>query len=186
MKKNSRKIKLFLKKWGNRLYWVFVGFVLFLGVVVFLSVFNIGNVHIYSVMSGSMSPKIFAGSLAVVMPQESYAKDDVITYKTVNPADLSAQGSVTHRIVELKEEGGETVYLTKGDKNPSQDPKPVSKKDIVGKMVISIPLIGYASSFAKTPAGFVLLVIVPCMAIIISEIVKLVSSISVPKRKEAI
>ena len=178
--------KLHFRKWANVVYWSFVCFVLTLGVIVFLSVFHIGNVHIYSVMSGSMSPKILSGSLAVILPNDSYAKDDVITFKTVNPADLSVQGSVTHRIIELKEESGETVFVTKGDKNPSQDPKPVNKKDIVGKMVISIPFIGYASSFAKTPLGFIFLVIVPGTAIIVSEVVKMITKFSLLKRKEAI
>ncbi len=185
MNKILRKVKkLHLGKLINVLYCIFVGFVLTLGIIVTLSVFKIGGLQIYSVMSGSMSPKISAGSLAIILPQNSYGVGDVITYRVENPS-TSAKSTITHRIIKVNQEE-EVSYLTKGDRNPSQDSLPVKNEKILGKAIVTIPIIGYAASFARTLVGFLILVIIPGFLIIFSEIFKLATNFNNLKRKGAI
>jgi signal peptidase len=64
-------------------------------------------------------------------------------------------------------------YITKGDANEDPDPREVQESDIVGKVLLSIPLAGYAVNFAQKPIGFALIIIVPASVIIIDEIKKI-------------
>lgn len=47
---------------------------------------------------------------------------------------------VTHRVVEANYE--ESAFITKGDANKTEDPLPVSYKNVVGKVFMSVPYIG--------------------------------------------
>jgi len=168
-----KKILNLIKKFGNGIYWAFVVFVLFLGLVVFMSTMNIGEIQIFSVMSGSMSPRIFSGSLIMIKPSQRYNVNDVISYKQKDYVGNLSKGTITHRIIKAEKNEDKYVYTTKGDRNPSEDTEKVEKEQILGKVTFTFPLIGYAASFAKTQIGFVLLVIIPAVLIVFSEVMKL-------------
>ena len=186
MKNILRKVKkLRLGNLINILYWIFVGFVLTLGIIVTLSVLNIGGIGIYNVMSGSMSPRILAGSLAVILPKSSYTEGEVITYQVENPS-TSVKSTITHRIIKTNNKEGQELFITKGDRNPSEDSSPVKKDQILGKAVVTIPFIGYIASFARTLVGFLIIVVIPGFLIIFSEIFKIATNFHNLKRKEAI
>lgn len=182
----TKKTVFYFSKIGNGLYWIFVFLVLILGIIVTLSTLNLGGLRIFSVMSGSMSPKIFAGSLAIVKPYQSYRKGDVITYFPKNVNKISQVGSVTHRITEIKSENDKVLFITKGDNNPSVDSTLIESDQITGKVILSIPFIGYGASFAKKPLGFVLLIMIPAIAIIVSETLKFGNQIRYLKRRKAL
>ena len=181
----KRKYNKIFKKYLNFLYWGFVIFVIILGITVLLSVFNIGGMRIFSVASGSMNPKIFPGSLAIVIPQKNYIEGDVITYQIENPASKT-KSTITHRIIEKFNNNDQPSFVTKGDKNPSEDPAPIDYEQILGKVIFSVPLIGYASSFAKTPLGLFLLIIIPGILIVVSEIIKITTNFYFYYKKEVI
>ncbi len=117
------------------------------------------------VKSGSMEPVIPTGSVVLIMPSETYAVGDVVTYHT------GAAGSipVTHRIMKKTEGEQQTYYATKGDANEDMDPSPVSHPRVMGKVALHIPFIGYAIEFARTPLGFALLIGIPAALIILDE-----------------
>ncbi len=121
------------------------------------------------VLSGSMEPKIKMGSVAAVKPVKEYEVGDMITFgentKTKTPT--------THRIYEIKEADGVKSYITKGDANNAPDQKPVSEKEILGKVLFSVPYIGYAVNAAQKPIGFMLIVVVPAVIIIYEEVKKI-------------
>lgn len=96
------------------------------------------------VISGSMEPNISVNNMVVVAKQKDYAEKDVITY-------VSQGGSlVTHRIVEVTEDG----FVTKGDFNNDVDTEaPISKENVVGKVIFVIPGIGAVQEFLFTPLG---------------------------------
>jgi len=152
----GKKIMPFLKHGG----------VILLGLIVVLSFAqNLpipGNFKSLVVMSGSMTPKIQVGAVAIVKPSEAIQVDDIVTFK--DPRD--PKNLITHRIVEEKE----GVFKTKGDANQAADNWEVSKNDVVGKFLFSIPLLGYAVDFAKKPPGFMLLILLPAILIIVNEI----------------
>ncbi len=100
-----------------------------------------------AVLSGSMEPKIGVGALVVAKEwsPEKLKVGDVITYS------LAGDTLVTHRIIELNTEAGSV--LTKGDANDIPDGAPVPYDRIVGKVLFSVPLLGYLTMYIKTPIG---------------------------------
>lgn len=125
-----------------------------------------GGIKTFVVQSGSMEPSIGTGSVVVVKGAESYAVGDVITFgprsKTKPPT--------THRILEVKEDGN---FVTKGDANEEEDIRTVSRYEVIGKVVVSIPWVGYAVAAAQKPWGFAVIVVIPAVIIIWEEIGKI-------------
>lgn len=145
------------------------------GGMVFLTVFAYLNLPLpwkpLVVMSGSMTPAIKTGSLVLVNQKASgYAKNDIITFK-------SEKELVSHRIYDSSNIDGAIYYQTKGDANNDVDPALVAKKDVVGKVVLDVPYLGKLVNFVKTPLGFILLITVPILFIIISEILVIIDEI---------
>lgn len=130
-----------------------------------LTSFNIiKGYNFYVVMSGSMEPNIHTGSVVGVKEEEKYNIGDIITGTLQN----NPNDTYTHRIVERNKE--EKTYITKGDANESKDGDPLPYDSVLGKVFISIPLIGYVVNFAKQPTGFILMIGVPTVIIISMEI----------------
>lgn len=154
--------------------------ILFLGfgvLVLFSTIPFAGNYKIFTVQSGSMEPKIKTGSLIFTKSNDSYRVGDVITRRT-----LDANSTITHRIIEEKkqEKTGQSVFVTKGDANDSEDSEIVSPESIVGKVIFTVPYLGYPVGYARTQQGFILLIIIPAVIIIYEEILKIKNEI---KRK---
>ena len=98
------------------------------------------------VATPSMTGAIEAGDAIIIKNSESYALGDVITYF---PEDESY--SVTHRIVRTADD----KFYTKGDANPDEDPVPVLKEQIAGKVVVKLDKVGYFIEWLKSPAGII-------------------------------
>ncbi|SHI42140.1 signal peptidase, endoplasmic reticulum-type [Dethiosulfatibacter aminovorans DSM 17477] len=128
------------------------------------------NYKMFIVRSNSMSPEFKTGSLILVDAGETeFSRGDIITY-IKDDGNLST----THRIVEVYE-GETTRYITRGDANEIDDPLPVFEDEIIGRVVLSIPLIGYVLGFIQKRWAFVALWLVPSVVIvlfIIREIMK--------------
>jgi signal peptidase len=122
----------------------------------------------YVVQSGSMEPAIKTGSVIFVVPKDNYIPSDIITFKQTNKDNL-----VTHRI-ELKNYpngfNSAPTYTTAGDANEDFDTGEVKQEDVVGKVYFSVPYVGYGVSFAKSPKGYILLIIIPATIIVYEEI----------------
>ena len=111
----------------------------------------------YTVISGSMSPKYPVGSMIYVKKTTAaeLKVNDPITYT------LESGTVVTHRIIEiLPDEDNPTVvrYRVKGDANDDADGEPVHIKNVIGKPVFCIPLIGYVAYFIQRPPGNYMLI----------------------------
>lgn len=121
-----------------------------------------GGIKTFVVQSGSMEPAIKTGGIVVVKPMAAYVVGDVITFgprsKTKPPT--------THRIMEVKEDGN---FLTKGDANEDEDMRTVSRYEVIGRVLFSVPYVGYAVAAAQKPWGFVVIVIIPAAIIIWEE-----------------
>jgi len=162
------------------IYYIFIVGVAATALLLIVSVFPItGNYKLMIVQSGSMTPAIKMGSIVVVKPADDYKIGDVITF---GPYTRTKEPT-THRISEMKVVGGEPVYITKGDANNAPDQREIPKREVIGKVLISVPYLGYAVDFAKKPIGFALIIIVPAALIIIDEIKKIFGEIK--KRKES-
>lgn len=101
------------------------------------------------VMSGSMEPAIMPGDVVVIKEQDSneYKLGDVVTY-------LEGQITYTHRII--AEEDG--LFVLKGDNNNVTDDN-ISPTQLIGKVFLTIPKIGYAILYLKTLPGMLVLLL---------------------------
>lgn len=130
------------------------------------------------VQSGSMEPTIQTGALVVVRAQERYEVNDIITFTT-----SGSNIPTTHRIIEDGLRQGELVYNTKGDANNDTDPEPVKLSQILGRVLFSIPYLGYVLDFARQPLGFILLIGIPALMIFVEEAGNIVAELR-KKKKE--
>ena len=149
------------------IYYIFIAAVIALGVLLIGTLFPIpGNYEVKIVQSGSMEPAIHTGSIVIIKPSSEYNVGDVITFGK----DTNVDVPTTHRIIEERITSGEALYTTKGDANEDPDPKEVREQEIIGKVLTSIPYIGYVLDFARKPLGFALLIGVPAVVVILDEL----------------
>lgn len=123
-------------------------------------------VQLLRVMSGSMEPAIKVGSLVLVrkVPISWISSGDVINFRKEDG------NTVIHRVLDIKEQDGKFVFITKGDINNSPDVDPVKEDAVLGKVILTVPYLGYISAFTHTRKGFVLTVILPASVIITYEL----------------
>lgn len=166
----NRIKKINFKLIGGIFYWIVLIVLLFVAGLTAISALNIpGNYKLFTVLSGSMEPTIKTGSIVIIKPQDNYKKGDIITFQDLN----KPKTTITHRLQEIKKGETETVFITKGDANKAPDVNHITKKQILGKTLFSVPYIGFPVNFAKTKEGLILLIIVPAIIIIYSELMNI-------------
>jgi len=151
-------------------YYIFIAIIVGIAVLLAVSLFPIsGNYKVKVVLSGSMDPAIKKGSIVVIKPVDLYKIDDVITFGKDTRTDIP----ITHRIVESHAVNGKMLYKTKGDANNDVDLEEVRESKVIGKVLFSVPYLGYLIDFAKKPIGFFFLIAVPLVIIIFDEAKKI-------------
>jgi len=121
-----------------------------------------GSYKSFIVQSGSMEPAIMTGDIVIIQKQDRYYVSDVVTFYDVE------HRIVTHRIMETGEK-----FSTKGDANRSFDQDKISDNQIIGKVILIVPRLGYLMSFVKTRNGLILLVLIPAAIYILDELLKI-------------
>ncbi|HLG70859.1 MAG TPA: signal peptidase I [Chloroflexota bacterium] len=118
----------------------------------------------YVVLSGSMEPAIHTGAVVVAqpVPPTSLKVGDVIVY---NRSD--ADERITHRIVDIKDaDAGRPTFTTKGDANGAPDPWTVQyPTNTAGKVVFSVPYVGYLDAALESPQGRLAFIIIPVVVL---------------------
>lgn len=129
------------------------------------------QLKLYSVLSGSMEPKLALGSVIAVVPQNEYKTGDIITFG----AETDKTKTVTHRIVEISRDLDlqKISYRTKGDANDAPDLELIDQNRVIGKVVFHLPYLGYGVAFAQTQLGLIMLIVIPATIIIYSELVNI-------------
>ncbi len=162
------------------IYYIFLGFFSIIAVLLIVSVFPItGNIKFMTVKSGSMEPNIKLGSVVLVKPNKDYKIGDVITFKPEGETEMS----FTHRLYQIKMNDGQTRYITKGDANNGPDQREVLEKEIIGKVLFSVPFLGRILEAVRKPFGFMLVIIIPSAIIIFDEIKKIWQELSKKTKK---
>ena len=110
------------------------------------------GLQVYTVLSGSMEPNYHVGSVIYVkeVDPSTLKVGDAISFL------ISEKTVATHRIIEvLPDESDPNVirFRTKGDNNDIEDTNPVHCNNVLGKVVGTIPLLGYVSNFVQNPPG---------------------------------
>jgi signal peptidase len=101
------------------------------------------------IASGSMTPFMKVGDIAIVARTSpgSIAAGDVIEFRR-------GDGSmVLHRVVQVCESGGETVFETMGDANNVPDSILVQSQNIEGRVVAVIPKLGWLAVTVRKVLG---------------------------------
>ena len=143
-----------------------------LAIYIISSNFNIFNGYQpFLVQSGSMEPSIMTGDVVVIQSQGTYFINDVISFHT-SSSDNSQSRIVTHRIVAV-DQGKINKYSTKGDANRTGDEDIISDQQIIGKVVLVIPKLGYFVAFSKSPRGLIFLMIIPAFILVLDELIKI-------------
>ncbi|WP_142255364.1 signal peptidase I SipW [Bacillus sinesaloumensis] len=129
-----------------------------------------------TVLSGSMEPGIKTGSIIAVKTggdMTRFKENDVITFMEED------EKLITHRIVEVIDNGQQVMYRTKGDNNNTEDINPVLAQNVVAEYRgFTIPYLGYFADFADSKKGTLILMIVPGILIFLYSIFSLWRTIS--------
>ena len=116
--------------------------------------------HLNVVVSGSMEPAFYRGDIVLV------EKADFLGINEFNASDVKVgdvvvydaawyDQPVIHRIINIIDINGTTMYVIKGDNNDSPDPYYVTSSQIKEKVVtvddnlVVIPKIGYLSLWLR-------------------------------------
>lgn len=141
----------------------------------------------YIIISESMVPHInvYDAVVTVRVDAESIKVDDIITF--ISKEIETAGTPITHRVIGIVYEDDTKQkivgFRTKGDHNNTADFALIAPNEVIGKVFLRIPMIGYVQTIMTKPIGWLLIVVVPCLLIIGSDIFKLVKS---SKEKEEV
>lgn len=105
---------------------------------------RLGGATPYTILTGSMSPTLPAGTLVVVkpVPVEQVGIGTVVTYQLESGKPVV----VTHRVVATGVNAdGETTLRTQGDANDVVDAAPVLPVQVKGRLWYAVPYLGHAS-----------------------------------------
>jgi signal peptidase I len=129
-----------------------------------------GGVNLFRIVSGSMAPTYSPGDyiLTVKTDVEKLRVGDIIAFVD------NAGEVIVHRIYEV---GGDQSFLTRGDANPVGDLQRVLAGQIVGRVALELPGLGYIDLILQDVGGFILLMVMPVLAIVATEVVGLVSTL---------
>ncbi len=143
--------------WISRLLFVFL-----LILVLLLFVPNFVGFKTFSVISGSMEPNIPVGSLVYTksVEFEDLEVGDVVSYK------LSENTMVTHRVNSINTDNN--TLITKGDANDNVDGSEVQNSQIVGKVIFTVPYLGYMAIYSRTPLAIVAVCIIVAVLITVN------------------
>ena len=156
-------IKLIL----NIFSWGAIGVLVVMALYVVTSNYQVfGGYRSFLIQSGSMEPSIMTGDIIVTKSQNSYILNDVTAFHSENRI-------VTHRIIAKEEKPEGVQFSTKGDANRSQDFDTITPSQIIGKVVLVIPKLGYLVAFSKTLPGFLILVLIPTLLFLLDELFKM-------------
>lgn len=114
------------------------------------------------VTSGSMGRAMPVGSVAVtrLVDARSIAAGDIVSFRYPGGKE-----TITHRVVGVSAENGRQVLETKGDANATTDPEPVVTSGLIHRVERVIPYAGYIIRFLRTPAGAVIVFLVPIIGL---------------------
>ena len=126
----------------------------------------------YVVVSGSMIPELEVYDVLIVQGHESFEDigiGDIIVFD--RPSDHNRV--IVHRVVSIIDDEPKTIR-TKGDANPASIPGtdfPITDKEYIGKVVYTLPQVGYVTQLLKPPINYIIIVVV-IGVMIVKQIIK--------------
>ena len=128
-----------------------------LGILVLLTIALLGvrlfGITPYTLLSSSMEPTLHTGALVYsikVAPEELKA-GDIVTWRISPGTDERTTIYCTHRLQSV--DSKTLTAVTKGDANEHADTARLDLAEVYGKVVFSIPYLGYFEKFIHTSPG---------------------------------
>jgi len=115
----------------------------------------------FVVASGSMIPELQVYDVLIVQGHTSFEDievGDIIVFD--RPSDHNRV--IVHRVVSITDDDPKTLR-TKGDANPASIPGtdfPITKEEYIGKVVYTLPQVGYVTQLLKPPINYVIIAVV--------------------------
>lgn len=149
---------------------IFQNIELCIAVILFVIFFvpNIFGLTPYAVKSGSMEPTIKTGSMTYVNQNyevKKIKKDDIIAF------GLKDNTFVTHRVYEVHDD----YFITKGDANKTPDARYVYHQEYKGKIIFSLPYVGYLPMIMQKKLAYVIIGIIIALNVGISVFINVKS-----------
>lgn len=109
----------------------------------------------YIITSDSMEKEISVGDVIIAkkVNEEEIETNDIITFYEDNQI-------ITHRVVNINTSNGYKEYETKGDNNNINDNKSVLFQNIIGEVIIVIPLLGKMILFMKNQVIVLIIILI--------------------------
>lgn len=129
---------------------------------------------IYTIISGSMEPKIKVYD-AVINVKVNSPSDiqvgDVITF--ISTSVLTPGTTITHRVIGItRDDDGSVCYQTKGDFNTVADQACARFHNVIGKVTVVIPQLGRIQLFLATKGGWIICILIPALIIIVRDVMR--------------
>ena len=126
---------------------------------------SLGGIFPMIVLTDSMYPEIASGDLIICHTIEA---EDVQVGDVISFYDPMGNGTsvVTHRVLEIKNEGGEPSFITKGDNNNVEDQVPVEAEDVIGIYRNRIAGAGNVAMFMQTTPGLIVCCVCPLILMV--------------------
>lgn len=122
--------------------------------------------QLYHVISGSMEPGIPIGSLIITTKAEpeNLQNGEVITFYGGNQQN----SIIVHRIVE--NDYTQKQITTKGDANAQEDIKPVPYDQVLGKLLFSVPKLGFLAAAMGTWSGKMVFLMIALIGYVLKNV----------------
>lgn len=132
---------------------------------------SIGGTFPLIVLTDSMYPAIESGDLIIchTIDAEDVKVDDVISF--FDPAG-NGTSIVTHRVIEIVEDGGEVSFRTRGDNNNTEDKSLVPADKLVGVYKSRIPNAGHVAMFMQSTTGLIVCVVLPIILLVGYDVIR--------------
>ncbi len=115
----------------------------------------------FTMRSGSMTPSIETGDVVVTepIPPLGARVGDVVTF-----VDPEGSGKLfSHRVQSIRPTGEVVHFVTRGDANTAVERWSVPADGSVGRVLYTVPKVGYALVWTGTPAGRIALIAIPAL-----------------------
>lgn len=113
-----------------------------------------------TVLTGSMEPTLSIDDLIFVKKCDFYDVGDIIVFQERSKI-FDGNACVVHRIVSVNKDG---TITTKGDANDTAD-DPIELKSVKGKVIFSVPSVGKAVNFIKSPVVVIIVILLSALIV---------------------
>lgn len=129
------KEKAALKTRGYLIKLTSIPIIIFLLVIISL-VSGIFNYKMIAIATDSMNPIYYRGDAIIYEKNTDIHEGDILVFEYNSRV-------ITHRVIDIIEDGNQLLYQTKGDNNNAADLNLVSEEDVLGKVKYIVKYIGY-------------------------------------------